>query len=64
MTTWNVVPMDSTISELCSKGNVNAVKGLISEGRASVLDVDPDGRTLLDVSINTSCEEMGRADFR
>lgn len=53
---WNVRPEDSEIFRLRRVGDVRNVQRLISEGRASFLDINTSGKTLLDVS-NALSEE-------
>lgn len=47
---WNVRPFESAIFRHCRLGDVESVKDLISLGKASALDIDNCGYTLLDVS--------------
>ncbi len=49
--TFRAVPYDSEMFRLCSVGDILGVKKLLSSGRASVWDQDPDGWTPLHVSI-------------
>ena len=46
----NLVPDDALIFEFCRQGDIEKVRGLISEKLASVRDVDSEGRTALHVS--------------
>lgn len=46
------VPDSAEIFKLCNEGNLERVQALLSEGRASVKDVDSQGRTPLYVSFD------------
>lgn len=50
VTTWNLVPWSSPIFSACERGDLNAVKELLSRGSASPTDVTSNGSTLLSVS--------------
>ena len=50
LSTFRPVPDDALIFEFCKKGNLPAVRSLLSKGYASVTDSDTMGRTALHVS--------------
>ena len=54
--TFNPVPDDALIFEYCEKGNISAVRGLLSRGLASVKDTNSDGYTPLHVSLYDDAE--------
>ncbi|KAE8448537.1 hypothetical protein EG329_009418 [Mollisiaceae sp. DMI_Dod_QoI] len=50
MATFNLVPSDSVIFDFCREGNLDAVRSLLTHGKASVKDVTAEGVTPLHVA--------------
>lgn len=49
--TYNVRPWDSPIFRCCRKGDLEGVKNLVRNGDASLLDICPEGKSLIEMSI-------------
>ncbi|KAF1992431.1 hypothetical protein K402DRAFT_388083 [Aulographum hederae CBS 113979] len=49
--TFRVVPKNPLIFEFCKSGNVHGMELLIARGKASMMDVDPEGRSLFLISV-------------
>jgi hypothetical protein len=54
--TYRVVPTDSLIFQSCRCGDIESVRQLFSQGKASVWDIDVHGRTPLHVSLDSTIE--------
>ena len=48
---YNIVPDDSPIMRLASKGDLPGVRRLLNNCKASITDVNEWGRTILDVRL-------------
>ncbi|KAF7188155.1 hypothetical protein HII31_10440 [Pseudocercospora fuligena] len=56
--TCNVVPRNSPIFTFCGLGSLPHMRTLIADGKASPLDQDPQGFTLLQEAINAGHEDL------
>lgn len=62
--TFNVIPNDSHVIDCIRRNDLPGVQHLFTDGKASTLDVDSCGYSLLSVSSLSRVREANRTDFR